>query len=97
MTFFMMQPIGMVIEDFVAWSWGKFSGGRKMGETTAHVMGYVWMAVWLVWVTPGIFYPYIRLGERSNLAEHRMLPFSVMDAQLVQGFDLRKVFGNVTS
>lgn len=41
MTFFMMQPIGMAIEDLVIWSWRRMSGGRELGSRTSKVIGYV--------------------------------------------------------
>lgn len=75
--FMSIQWIGIVIEDFVRFVWRKM-GGRLPG-CTARTLGYAWLCLWLVWTSPGVFYPYSRIADGTR-QEHGMLPFTLKDS-----------------
>jgi len=83
-----MQPLGIALEDGMAGLWRMIGGdgaGKKTSggawAWTARVLGYIWVGAWLVWVSPTVFYPYVRLGDGGAHGDHRMLPFTILDSQ----------------
>lgn len=56
MRFFVMQALGIIVEDFLksCLSHGEWSGRDEM---TMRLLGHVWVVVFLVWTTPAWLYP----------------------------------------
>ena len=75
--FFLMQAVGITIEDFVEWVYRvvgprrrpdlseekktRPDGGRKGVETWQRLMGYFWVLSWLVFTTPRWSYQRMRI------------------------------------
>lgn len=89
MTLFIMQAVGITIEDFVEWLYRsselgrtppkadekKFGkGGVERPKAWQAVVGYVWVAAWLVWTTPAWSYQNIRHDAGQ------LFPFSLVEA-----------------
>lgn len=80
--FFIAQAVGIVIEDFVQWIWGLFFDGEKKEgsekgvETWKKVVGFAWVAVFMLfWTSPAWVFP-VTLFNAVNGG--KMLPFSVV-------------------
>lgn len=89
MTLFLMQAVGITIEDFIEWvyrstklgqtpsaaderNYGK--GGVESPNRWQCMVGYVWVAAWLVWTTPAWSYQNIRHDAGQ------LFPFSIVEA-----------------
>lgn len=85
MTLFIMQAVGITLEDFVEWIYRTYTLGRppqakdekvdgKGGVETStawqRAVGYLWVAAWLIWTTPAWSYQNIRLDAGQ------LFPFS---------------------
>ncbi|KAI1873440.1 hypothetical protein JX265_005062 [Neoarthrinium moseri] len=69
--FFVMQWVGIIIEDVLA-TLGRVVGEGRPGQKMRY-MGYAWVFLWLVWTTPSVFYPYTRAADGIRM-DHSMLP-----------------------
>jgi hypothetical protein len=73
LQFFCVQVLGIVLEDCVQAIWGKIPGSQSnAGGLFARVMGYFWVAAFVIWSSPVWIYPVI-LGFRE---EDAMLSFA---------------------
>ena len=78
--FFMMQAVGIILEDTVQAISSKqlhHDHGKLAGSVPAkwaRYLGYIWVAVFLVWSTPVWIYPALRVnnGEDKDI----LLPYS---------------------
>ncbi|KAF7316085.1 MBOAT-2 domain-containing protein [Mycena indigotica] len=70
LTFFMLQPFAIVVEDFLIWV------GQRMGWNSPawRYVGYITTLGWFVWVTPIWQEPLIREGEMASVS----LPVSLL-------------------
>lgn len=57
MRFFLMQAVGIIIEDRVR-AWTK--GTRLANSWVGTALGYSWVGFWLVWTSPCRSYPNLR-------------------------------------
>ncbi|KAF2742532.1 hypothetical protein M011DRAFT_490496 [Sporormia fimetaria CBS 119925] len=66
---FVMQAVGITIEDFVEWAYHQISGSKARGEGKSGVnqpylwqkaLGFVWVLAWLSWTTPTWSYANMR-------------------------------------
>ncbi|KAI4260129.1 MAG: hypothetical protein L6R42_004203 [Xanthoria sp. 1 TBL-2021] len=76
MSFFCIQTLGIMIEDGVqalCLSRVDKTWRRQRVHLLRRLIGYLWVAAWLVWTTPSWTYPMIR-RDRGG----RLLPFSVL-------------------
>ncbi|KAB5571998.1 membrane bound O-acyl transferase family-domain-containing protein [Coniochaeta sp. 2T2.1] len=75
LRFFLMQAVGIVIEDAVQAGWRRVSGGGgRSGAVWKKVVGAVWVVVFLAWSTPCWGFPYV---IHNDPGADRPLPFSV--------------------
>ncbi|KAI1390764.1 membrane bound O-acyl transferase family-domain-containing protein [Hypoxylon trugodes] len=75
MAFFLAQPLGIMIEDAVQHVYKK--QGIKFLRGYEHILGYVWLIAFQLWITPTWFYPPIR---HMNPEKDGLLPFSLVSA-----------------
>ena len=74
-TLFLMQAVGIIVEDFAQWAFRVWrlghwptkedrlgDGKGELDKTTLwqKVLGYFWVAAWLIWTTPSWSYQNIR-------------------------------------
>ncbi|KUI57319.1 hypothetical protein VP1G_10876 [Cytospora mali] len=70
--FFVLQAVGITIEDGVQWLWRKLRGTtRDIYDTDPpvwwqRVLGGAWTATWLIWTTPMWVYPGLRAAVRVH-------------------------------
>ncbi|KAH8880116.1 hypothetical protein GQ53DRAFT_584315, partial [Thozetella sp. PMI_491] len=58
--FFLLQVIGIMVEDIVTQLWGlPRAAGPKILTSRYPLLGYAWVGFWLFWTTPMWFYPTI--------------------------------------
>lgn len=67
--FFLLQAFGIMVEDAVQ----AMAGGLAIPGPFRRVLGYMWVAVFLVWSTPVWMYPPMRQGDSGH-----MIPFSLV-------------------
>ena len=75
MTLFVMQAVGIALEDFVQWLYRTFisdgppqkqkqkegaRSGAKSSTAWQRIVGYLWVVTWLIWTTPAWSYQNIR-------------------------------------
>ncbi|KAI1422000.1 membrane bound O-acyl transferase family-domain-containing protein [Xylaria sp. FL1777] len=73
--FFVWQAAAITVEDFVQWSWGRYTKERGLSRNIfiSRVVGYIWVT-WCIWTSlplAGDTFLRMRLGEES------FLPFSL--------------------
>ena len=79
MVLFLLQPLGIMLEDAIQTFTGDVPSSGSLGRVRRAV-GYVWVVLFLAWSTPKWFYPQQRLGlDPANL-----LPFRVVGPVLHQ-------------
>jgi hypothetical protein len=62
--FFCVQALGIVIEDGVQAVWRKVTG-RDAG-VLGRIVGYAWVAAWVVWSSPVWVYPVVLAMRRED-------------------------------
>ena len=67
--FFLLQAFGVMVEDGVQ----AIVGGMAIPGPFRRMMGYMWVAVFLVWSTPVWMFPPMRQGDSGQ-----MVPFSLV-------------------
>ena len=74
MQFFITQAIGITFEDTIKSLWGGQTKKefRKM-PIALRLVGYTWVAMFLMWTTPGWLYP-----DAAGPPKQSFLPFSVV-------------------
>lgn len=74
--FYLMQALGIMIEDTVQGTY-RFINGSQRTDTRPKgwkaVLGFCWLFVWLIWTSPSWVYP---VAQRSS--GEAILPFSVL-------------------
>jgi hypothetical protein len=75
MTFFVLQGVGIIIEDYVRWVFGddKVVNIPRHWPRWIKILGFVWVCWWLWWTTP-----YWLVGLASSFDGKSLLPFSVL-------------------
>lgn len=74
--FYTAQAAAIMAEDFVSYLWHRNAGPEKRATPAWELwVGRVWTFAWMVWVTPGWFYPMQRLTAGVPI-----LPFSPVEA-----------------
>ncbi|KAI1382459.1 hypothetical protein F4677DRAFT_26512 [Hypoxylon crocopeplum] len=64
MKFFVMQSFGIMFEDSLLWILKHFSGQQSLKHNSIlRMIGYVWVAAWLVWSSPAWLYPTMRRSK----------------------------------
>lgn len=83
LVFFLLQPLGIMLEDGMQTLTRHVPTSRFLGRVQ-WIIGYFWVAMFLAWSTPTWFYPQQRLGIDSG----NLLPFRVFGplTRLLQGF-----------
>ena len=92
MKFFLMQAMGIAMEDTVGWCWEQLLGNRKVEEKSESGRkkmydrrvngwvrkgaGYLWVLLWLVWTTPGWVYPSLEMNRGEE--KDMVVPFSII-------------------
>jgi len=88
MSFFLMQAFTITLEDMLIWMAKSL---RIKNSAWTRVLGYVWVAAWFGWCTPGYINQMIRAGGGIRESDADM---HAMDSNLVQamlgllGFDI---------
>jgi hypothetical protein len=59
LRFFLMQALGIMLEDAVTAVVGPLYRGR-FNKGWMKVLGYTWVILWLVWASPVWVYPLVR-------------------------------------
>lgn len=80
--YFLTQAMGIVIEDFVEWCWGRMFGELKANEKPAiwkRALGFTWTVLFLSWSLPIWFYP---MAARPAAHELGFLPVSFLKTAL---------------
>lgn len=70
LTFFLLQPLGVMLEDFVQ----TLTRDVRVSAKVRRAVGYLWLALFMAWATPTWFYPLHRLGLDPGL----LLPVRVV-------------------
>jgi hypothetical protein len=76
--FFVTQAIGMIVEDAVMALWVWYYGTQTQTKSWQRVLGYVWVAGFMVWSAPVYLYPMmwrVIMGENDSV-----IPFSIFEA-----------------
>jgi hypothetical protein len=80
LVFFLLQPLGIMIEDGVQQLTGSLPSSSLFGRVRVRrILGYVWVMAFLVWTTPTWFYP----QQRTGLNPEGLLPFHLAKPLLV--------------
>jgi hypothetical protein len=80
LRFFLLQPLGIMLEDGVQMLTGNILSTSHLGRVrTRQIIGYAWVMVFLVWTTPTWFYP----QQRTALDPTGLLPFHLIQPVLV--------------
>lgn len=89
MTLFIMQAVGITVEDFVQWVYRTIrlgqqprarddkadgKGGVESPSAWQRAVGYLWVAAWLTWSTPAWSYQNVRHDAGQ------LFPFSVVES-----------------
>lgn len=83
LVFFLLQPLGIMLEDGMQTLTRHVPTSRFLGWVQ-RISGYLWVAMFLAWSTPTWFYPQQRLGiDPADLLPFRV--FGPLTRQL-QGF-----------
>ncbi len=61
LVFFVLQPLGIMLEDGMQTLARRVPASRGRGRVK-RIVGYLWVVVFLAWSTPTWFYPQQRLG-----------------------------------
>ena len=77
--FFMIQTLGIIMEDSVQSMWSRLSPSPTSGRPAlfSKVIGYVWVFLWMFWCTPFYSYP---VSANNQGEKDAILPFSVLKA-----------------
>lgn len=79
LIFFLLQPLGIMLEDAFQALARQVPISRSLGSME-RIVCYLWVVMFLAWSTPTWFYPQQRLGiDPANL-----LPFSVIGPLISQ-------------
>ena len=79
--FFIMEAIGIMIEDTVQGIYRLLRGQKRTPDKPTgwkHALGLAWVLIWLTWTTPVWVYP---VAQRST--GQAILPFSLLRCFLV--------------
>ncbi len=79
MRFFIMQAIGITFEDIVRAVFRRISYRGMVERLLSYTIGYFWVASFLIWTTPGWFYP-----DASGPAKTPFRPFSIFEIKRLQ-------------
>lgn len=79
--FFCTQAFGIVIEDmaqdvYFYFSTSQTKPNRKPSPLWTRLLGYVWLATFLVWSSPVVIFPAIRRNRGEP--KDRVIPFSIL-------------------
>ncbi|KAK4210160.1 membrane bound O-acyl transferase family-domain-containing protein [Rhypophila decipiens] len=78
MRFFLIQPLGLMMEDAIL---GAYYNFNKQPATMAHrLLGMLWVGMWMAWTAPSYLYPVLAKADSSSAAGmDRVVPFSIID------------------
>ncbi|KAF8249400.1 hypothetical protein K440DRAFT_622054 [Wilcoxina mikolae CBS 423.85] len=64
-AFFLMQGVGIGVENLVCWLYGKIRG--EVGEKWwGKVVGFIWVVIWVTWTTPWQGNEFVEIGLFKN-------------------------------
>ena len=75
LKFFVMQAVGIMIEDAIQAGYRGLTGRKRTSEKPAlwvRCLGFCWLLLWLVWTTPTWTYPTSQRATGESI-----LPFSL--------------------
>lgn len=79
--FFCTQAVGIVLEDAIQAAYRQALSRRKGGPSTRRsftIMGYLWVAMFLIWSTLVWIYP--GMSQNTGQAKDRVVPLSLIQA-----------------
>ena len=78
LRFFLIQPLGIIIEDVARSAYGSVYGETSLRAPTAkeRFLGAIWVVSWGAWTVPAYMYPV--LDKTSSGRRAGVVPFSVI-------------------
>jgi hypothetical protein len=79
LRFFLIQPLGIVIEDAAQSVYHAVYGtttSSRVPTVPERCMGAVWVGLWMAWTAPAYMYPVL---AKTSAGRAGVVPFSVID------------------
>lgn len=66
LAFFLIQPLGIAVEDLVNWAFAPLFKRFPLPQFMSRCVGALWVSVWMAWTVPWYMYPIVGKGSGDD-------------------------------